>query len=156
MTINGREKGARFERDMSKAFSDWTGCVWDRTFQSGGGKQKGDIAPVNGASSICVELKRREAWSLDQLLTSKGDIWEWWGKLKKEAREGRQHPVLVVKKNKLDALVVMQGALYSKLFNTDPSFALRAGGVVVVRLVDFLATDGSKVVLTLDSIGAGD
>lgn len=45
MAVNGRNKGANFERVIAKQLSEWCGFTITRTPSSGGWAKTGDITP---------------------------------------------------------------------------------------------------------------
>lgn len=148
--INGREKGGRFEREIAKVFSEWTGEVWDRVFRSGGGKAKGDITPVNAGSRFCIELKRRECFSIDLLWQGKGEALEWWIKLKKEAREGKQMPMLIAKRNRSPTVVILDSKGWKHLFvDTPPKKYVHLGAldIFIVDMSEMISLSNGKSIL---------
>lgn len=104
--INGKAKGSRFENEVKKDFARWTGSKWERTFRSGGGEQKGDIAPVDLPQNFIVEIKFRQSWNPGQLLLGIGPFFDWWLKLKGECLES-QFPLLVLRRNHFSRLVAL-------------------------------------------------
>lgn len=153
--IDGKEKGSRFEREICADFSRWTGVPWDRTFRSGGGKVKGDIAPVNGSSIFCVELKRREKWSLEDFWYRKGEAWNWWTKLCKEAREGDQHPLLIAKRSRKEAVAVLDWFGEDKVIRGHLIVSgipwLEHQGVIVVPYSALMASMAGPTICTVGS-----
>ena len=110
--INGKAKGNRFENDIAKLISTWTGTTFERTFRSGGGKVKGDIAPISSLNGwdCVVELKNRESWSIDSFLTLSGVAYEWLMKCWNECSP-EQSPVLIMKKNRQPARIIIEDTL---------------------------------------------
>lgn len=106
--LDGKAKGSRFERYLSKLHTEITGIPFDRTFRSGGGTQKGDIAPVQGNYfPFCIEAKHREnVWTIDNLIDKKGPLWDWWYKIKDEAKSIGVTPLLIAKRNRKPTLVM--------------------------------------------------
>lgn len=71
---NSRTKGNRAELDVAEAFSRWSGEVVRRTPQSGGWSSArfgvtADLVCPNEAFPFHVEVKHREGWVLDDLVT---------------------------------------------------------------------------------------
>ena len=102
--VNGKQKGAAFERKILKEFETWTGVRWQRTLLSGGGKEKADIAVVDGYTPFLVELKNRETFTYHQFFSysERKPIWVWWAKLLKEqeymAQNTSKKPILLIAK----------------------------------------------------------
>ena len=139
---NGRRKGSKFELDMVKEFTKWTGIPWEKTFRSGGGKQKGDILPVNKGSRIILELKNRESWDHKNFFDGKGPIYSWWDKVVEEASSFQCEPVLILKKNYSKALVCCSPSLLKHL-KLKPLVILPQFSVI--PLAYLLTADGSKI-----------
>lgn len=158
-----RDKGARFERSLAKDFSKWTGILWDRTFRSGGGDVKGDIAPVDSGTHFCVEIKNRESWRHSDLFNVQGEIFNWWDKLIEDAQHNQQLPLLVFKRNRHKALALLDRAGYAVLHtgraaNPLPTVLGRGHKVkmwvnlehkghelILISLEDLLKMEGKKV-----------
>jgi len=104
-----REKGKRFEREVAKRLSEWSGLEARRTPMSGGYdklKFPGDII-ISEDFPICFELKNEEGWTLSQLLFSeKCSILKWWEQCRNEAKISGKVPVLIFTKNFHPALVM--------------------------------------------------
>lgn len=110
--VNGNRKGKSAERVLVKAFSKWWGCEFFRTPESGGmatrlskqlgidfSKFKGDIVTLDETFPFCVESKKVEGWTLEQLLTSeKTLIHSWWRQAVDQTPSGKK-PLLVFTKN---------------------------------------------------------
>lgn len=107
--INSRDKGARFERDLVKRFSEWWSTEFFRTplsgglatmgFQFKGVEITGDISTPDPTFPFCVESKACEGWALEQLLTApKNQIYAWWAQTVGECPD-HLVPLLVFKRN---------------------------------------------------------
>ena len=110
MAVNGRNKGAGFERKIAKSLTEWSGKTFDRVFRSGGGAAKGDIAPAYHSWPFVAELKNRESWGHHELFNNKGNIWKWWSKVCEEAEDAAKYPLLIIKRNRHQALVILNRA----------------------------------------------
>lgn len=85
---NSRTKGNRAELDVAEAFSRWSGEVVRRTPGSGGWSNAkfgvtADLVCANKAFPFHVEVKHREGWTLDDLVTGvrrehDKSIVQWW------------------------------------------------------------------------------
>lgn len=152
--INGKAKGSRYENTIAKDFTSLTNVLWDRTFRSGGGAEKGDIHPVGSLSQYCVEIKNRQSWSIDDLFHGKGEVIDWWMKLCKEARDGKQLPMLVCKRNRLPAVAVLRhdSKIYAWLLSSghlaDQATLLNLDrGYVVLPYAALLTVDPSLIMV---------
>lgn len=106
---NGKQKGNRFERYLVKRHEEVYGIPFERTFRSGGGAQKGDIAPIQGHDwPFVIEAKHREGcWTIDALVEGKGAILSWWTKIKEEARSINRLPQIFAKRNRRSTMVMV-------------------------------------------------
>lgn len=152
-SINGRTKGASFERNIAKQLTTWSGQPFDRVFRSGGGIAKGDIAPAYGSWPFVAELKNRESWNHSDLWKGKGATWKWWDKVQEEANNANKHPMLILKKNRHDSLVCITLQSLKSLPNftdlaTYPiSSFMVVNEIIIMSLDSFLwANDGTKIV----------
>jgi len=84
-----RRKGSNNERAMAKKFESWWGSgSWARTPMSGGWATAavredfqtcGDIITTARDFPFCVELKKHEGWTLDQVIhNDKCIVFDWW------------------------------------------------------------------------------
>lgn len=111
MAVNGRKKGAEFERAVAKKFAAWANDTVKRTPQSGGWS-KGDDYGVSGdlvfkeVRTLHVECKHHKDWDLADLLigVNKDFVHAWWKQARRECPEGRV-PLLVFAKNRFPPLV---------------------------------------------------
>lgn len=108
MAVNGRKKGQTAERKLAKLFSEWWGSDFARTPLSGGFATAkfredwnacGDLVTPDKTFPFCVESKKVEGWTLEQMLTSdKTLMHKWWEQCVGETPEGKI-PLLVFTKN---------------------------------------------------------
>lgn len=100
MAVNGRAKGASFERTVAKLFSEALGVKLRRTPLSGGWSHDnpdtaGDLVCVEGDFLYCVECKCAEGWKLESLFTDSHKWFDnWWGQLMDECPSDKI-PILV-------------------------------------------------------------
>lgn len=127
MAINSMQKGAQFERDMAKLFSQfWDGTLTSvtRVPLSGGyprGKMWGDLICSNSVFfPFLVSLKKVEGWSLDQLFFhyDRSQIIVWLREIQQifyKYLKGQKWiesrylllPILVIAKNRYDPIVII-------------------------------------------------
>jgi len=108
--INSRTKGQSAERKLVKLFSTWWGSDFFRTPGSGAFATKGfagidtssmagDLVTTDSTFPFCVESKKVEGWTLEQILTSnKTKIHAWWEQTVRECPPDKV-PLLVFTKN---------------------------------------------------------
>ena len=133
MAVNGRKKGQTAERKLAKLFSVWWGSDFARTPLSGGfatakfredWNAAGDLVTPDETFPFCVESKKVEGWTLEQMLTSdRTHIHKWWQQTLSETPVNKI-PLLVFTKNRAPLYVMMcvsdiPAALYDSL---DPHF----------------------------------
>lgn len=98
MSINSKQKGARFERNLAAKFREYGYTDSRRTAQYCG--NTGDASDVVGLPLIHVEAKHQEQMRL----------YEWMAQAKREAEAGGEGrlPVVFHKKNNAEILVTME------------------------------------------------
>lgn len=123
---NSRAKGNRAELDVAEMFSRWCGEVVRRTPGSGGWSNAkfgvtADLVCANRAFPYHCEVKHREGWTLDDLVTGvrkehDKSIVQWWkqcvescpqGKTKQGVAIFTKVPLLVFRRNRQPWLVMM-------------------------------------------------
>ena len=112
--VNGKQKGASFERKMVKEFTEWTSWKFQRTLLSGGGEEKADICCVDRRTPWLIELKNRESFKEWQLIQYKptSPVWQWWSKLKTEQKHMGGKPIMLIcKRNGITPLVTVECGL---------------------------------------------
>lgn len=130
---NSREKGNRAELDVAEAFARWCGEVVRRTPGSGGWSNAkfgvtADLVCANRAFPFHVEVKHREGWTLDDLVTGvrrehDKSVVQWWkqcvdscpktvdGSNRVDTRDHvtlKKEPLLVFRRNRQPWLVMMR------------------------------------------------
>ena len=134
---NGRRKGAAAEVEVARLVQAWwrqlpteAQMVPDggesefvRTPMSGGWSTKrvrgnfrasGDLSSTSDAWPFCVEVKRREGWSLTMFAKAgkRGSpVWQWWGQCVRGADEEGAIPMLWVRRNRTPWIVMVPDAL---------------------------------------------
>lgn len=117
MTVNGRQKGSRGERDVANLVREWwssheSACMFIRTPLSGGWQHNtkaaahfkacGDLMTTSPIFPFCVEVKWREKWSIDRFLDGKAtEVWAWWEQSIEAARKQDSVPMMWVRKNRI-------------------------------------------------------
>lgn len=105
-TINSKQKGARFERELAKYFREKGFSDARRTAQYCG--NTGDASDVVGLPGIHIEAKHQEAMRL----------YEWMEQAKHDAKENGSGnlPAVFHKKNRAAVLVTMELDDWYKLY----------------------------------------
>ena len=98
MAVNGKQKGARFERQLASRFRDQGYDDARRTAQYCG--NTGDASDVKGLPGIHVEAKHQEVMRL----------YDWMAQAKRDAEAGGKGnlPAVFHKKNNASILVTME------------------------------------------------
>lgn len=128
--VNGRQKGNTAERKLAKLFSTWWGSEFTRTPMSGGfatakfredWNAAGDLVTPDRTFPFCVESKKVEKWTLEQMLSSdRTQIHAWWAQTQKETPEGKI-PLLVFTKNHAPLYALMHTSnMHGSLTNRTP------------------------------------
>lgn len=127
--FGSRPKGSRAELEIAKLFALWwqqlePGCVFARTPGSGAWgrgaaradfKAGGDLTTTAKRFPWCVEVKRREGWSLPVLLAGRASpVWDWWEQTTTAATEGNLAPLMVFRKNETRADQIKRAALVAQ------------------------------------------
>jgi len=118
---NSRTKGNRGELDVAEVFSKWSGEIIRRTPGSGGwGGSKdfgttADLVCKKKAFPFHIEVKHREGWVLDDLVTGARkehdkSILQWWIQCTNSCPSGKM-PVLVFRRNRQPWLVMTHAVL---------------------------------------------
>lgn len=111
MPINSRSKGARNERNLAKAFEEWTGRKFSKTPASGGLNWRttnvaGDIVCTKEGHyfPFCIEGKSYAKIDFSHLLNPKiknCDILIFWKQAKRDAARVGKIPILMMRYNDL-------------------------------------------------------
>lgn len=115
MTINSKQKGARFERQLASKFRDY-GYDSRRTAQYCG--NTGDASDVVGLPGIHCEAKHQERMQL----------YDWMDQAKRDSKNTGNMPVVFHKKNNCEILVSMQFDSFMKLYKEYEASLKEAGG----------------------------
>lgn len=159
---NSRTKGNRAELNVAEMFSRWSGEVVRRTPQSGGWSSAkfgvtADLVCANPAFPFHVEVKHREGWTLDDLVTGvrrehDKSIVQWWKQCVESCPRPKRklydkfdkEPLLVFRRNRQPWLVMFRVLAESVVVGVNHSVArfdlpwLGCPAVFVMQLGMFL------------------
>lgn len=153
MGVNGRDKGAKYERRVADLLSPWVGFKLVRTPGSGGwarSKERTDVSGdlVSGITGddlgVCIECKcyDEDAWSWDNILKGSCKVLEWWmGQLRDESK-GRPG-LLIFKRNRTVDYVAMDDTIAELVERELPHMMFDAPSVVLpgIKTVVYLLSD---------------
>jgi len=145
--VNGKQKGAAFERECCKKLSLWLSkgqrddLLW-RSAMSGGratialargrqaANQAGDISTVSAFGAVLVdrfviECKAYRDLNMFGLLTGRGNLCDFWEILRSQAEEAKKNPMLIAKQNQRPVILLLDDRGTS---------LLRAKGFVLVNV----------------------
>jgi len=112
---NSRQKGSVAEREVAKLVQEWWSCVepdceFTKTPLSGGWSGPRVREAFQAAADLmttakqwpwAVEVKRREKWSLENVLTGKrSPVWGWWKQCVDAAALMHKRPMLWFRKSR--------------------------------------------------------
>jgi hypothetical protein len=120
-----KRKGNNNEIQLAKQLRDyWGKGEWARTPSSGGWatattreafRTCGDIITTATDWPFCVEAKKQEGWTLDQLIHNRSPIvLEWWAQTLSETPPGMT-PLLIAGRNHVGRVVIFSVTLLKKL-----------------------------------------
>lgn len=145
--VNGRTKGANYERKIAKLLSSWSGIPLRRTPMSGGWSEghpevSGDIVSVEPDKPFAyhVECKNNESWAWEATLKGKGPVYEWWKQATSQCPLHKS-PWLIFSKAYRDDWLMMRTSDYRMGINTQIAglIIMSFHGVVIVSLSDYIA-----------------
>lgn len=163
--VNGSQKGGAFERLVSKQLSLWVSngtsadLFW-RSASSGArsttrfkktGKaieaHASDIAPIDDAAKpfsnlFVVECKNYKALLLHQVFYAwpASTLAKWWAQAVRDAGRVSKLPMLVVKENRFEALVVLPHPIAASCVNTSALVLVPHPGVGILHWQELLNT----------------
>jgi len=110
--VDSRAKGARGEYLVRDMLRDFTGLKFERVPMSGALEYlKGDLYVPNKENRFCIEVKNySESPLTDKVFTQEktNNLIRWWIKIKEQARQGNQEPLLFFKYNRSKVFVVTE------------------------------------------------
>lgn len=145
-----RSKGAAFEREVASAFRAWLGDDWtvrripaDR--QRGRAGTAGDVECVHPERPFpfAVECKAGGGFHEGHLwrVPPRGPVASWWDQACDQAKPAGLRPMLVMRRNAGERLVMLERDAASALGLREGHRLTLDGPVVVVRLADLCATN---------------
>ena len=135
----GKQKGSAFEREICKKLSLWftenerddiffrsasSGAMATQRFKKGKttSGQQGDITStdpegIKFINKFSIELKSYKDFSLDFLVyKNKSLIHDWWKQCVGDAERENKNPLLIIKKNRREEIIIFDYNLYSYAF----------------------------------------
>lgn len=127
MAVNSKSKGGRFERAISKWFTNWTGYEFNRVPASGGLRWKNaenitsDVACTDSKHSrkfhFSIECKSYKELNFEHVLLEKKSckILKFWEQARDDAKRADKFPLLIMKYNgmpKGEAFVIVGYNIY--------------------------------------------
>lgn len=158
--VNGKSKGATYERHIAKLLSLWVTNgeredVYWRSAMSGGRatvrnrnsdkievRQAGDICSVAPEGHVLtdayyLELKHVKKLSLDQfIIKDTGPLANFWKVAKREAKKHKKLPIIIARQNGWPDLVIAQSGHFNTW--TTPIAHRRKGDIGISYLADVL------------------
>lgn len=126
----GRSKGNRAELEVAALVEEWWTTYepearFKRTPLSGGWgdatvrgafNASGDLMTTSSTFPFCVEVKRRERWSVDRLMAGKASpVWSWWRQTQTAAEEMKLEPMMWFRHNRTPWLVMVRDFFAARL-----------------------------------------
>ena len=110
--VDSRAKGARGEYLVRDLLREHTGLQFERVPSSGALEYlKGDLYVPHEKNKYCIEVKNySESPLTDKIFTAPktNNLIRWWNKLKQQAEQGNQEPLLFFKYNRSPIFVVFE------------------------------------------------
>lgn len=110
--VDSRAKGARGEYLVRDMLREYTGLKFERVPMSGALEYlKGDLYVPNKDNRFCIEVKNySESPLTDKIFTQEktNNLIRWWLKIKEQARQSSQEPLLFFKYNRSKIFVVTE------------------------------------------------
>lgn len=143
--INGKAKGNRFELDVAKMLTEWSGKTFHRTPQSGALHWDNDkrvvsdiVPPQDLGFPFSIECKSQEVpWDFDSLITGKSTIWKFWNQCCRDAMSEKMEPLLVFSKNYRKTYAMIYRVAYNKLGKNLTNVSVQTVEGMDVVIVDF-------------------
>lgn len=174
MSVNGKQKGSRFERVICKWFTEWTGYEFNRVPASGGLRWKNaenitsDVACTDRKHSrkfcFSVECKSYKELNFEHIILEKKSckILKFWDQVCDDANRSGKLPLLIMKYNgmkKGEAFVMFNSEVYfncmvpqiSELtkplmgFNLEPCKQSKETQIYIIRLSELKKLDYQQI-----------
>ena len=99
--VSPRQKGIRGEQQVLSILNRLTEEEWTTTPGSGSGKIKGDLQVIGKYNLFCVEVKFYKDCGFNSMIYTQksNNIYKWWSKLCKQAKDMKQEPLLIFREN---------------------------------------------------------
>lgn len=147
MAVNGRNKGANFERVIAKQLSEWCGFTITRTPSSGGWAKTGDITPKDPKEMVKfifgVECKNNESWNFPLLFKGRerGELnsvfSQWWKQCTDDCKISKKIPIVVFTRNNDPVFCIMRSTEFRMLNK-------------VSRIIDYIKIGSFRIFLWED------
>lgn len=170
MSVNGKQKGSRFERVICKWFTEWTGYEFNRVPASGGLRWKNaenitsDVACTDRKHSrkfcFSIECKSYKELNFEHIILEKKSckILKFWDQVCNDAKRSGKLPILIMKYNGMnrgEAFVMIDNQVYQECilpqitnltkplmgFNLAPNKKVRETQIYVLRLSELKKLD---------------
>lgn len=128
--MSSKQKGNKYERKVSKDFTEWWGTEFYRAPGSGSLHWSADLnlagdvvtGPEAGFPFV-IEAKNRQSgdWTLESIVLDKHDIKNWWAQVVVDARRVKKTPMLVFTRNRAEDFVMIPYTeeAYNMIMGTD-------------------------------------
>lgn len=129
-------KGDAGEREVAKLIANWwpekqlsdgRAVLFVRTPKSGGwayGAEfnvKGDLTTNAERFPFCIEVKRRENWTLQRFVEGRpSPVWTWWRQCQRDARAVELEPMMWFRQNRKPWMVLVRASLLLELDLPNP------------------------------------
>ena len=153
--IQGRPKGAGFERDIANQLSTWTGVIFRRTPSSGGWAKTGDITPKDPKAMVAfpfnIECKNQEVLTTLAMFGMKDSetIRGWWKQCAGDAKKSKRIPLLIFTKAHFPVFLLMRQKNFDQLGLNSLQTVLIHGKMRAVLWEDFLSIPYKTIVRRL-------
>lgn len=106
--VNARQKGTKAEREVAAMLKRHTGLDFVQVPGSGSGKIKGDLYVENKHNLFLIEVKHYKSMGFNEKIFTQrsNNVVTWWNKAIRQAQEMGQEPLIVMKQNYFDWLVI--------------------------------------------------
>lgn len=110
-----KTKGSSYELKIAKQLTAWWGYEFHRTPNSGAWSsthgsdmQAGDIiTPIEAKFPFTIECKNHEGWTLEHVMTNKGNHSDWWNQCIIDAFRVKKVPMLIFHRNRSESFTTI-------------------------------------------------
>lgn len=148
------------ERGIARILGDWWGVPFRRTPSSGAWNTQskhmghgstdfhGDIvAPPEANFPFSVECKAYKEVEIYKALYGKSNVFEWWKQTCVDARDSGKIPMLIMKENRKQPLVVISWRVYATLFLQQNIKGIPPRSPVILKLQWCPQVKGKSIVI---------